>query len=223
MQAIISAILSMLLLLVSAPLALTAGAEVVGVLNTINGLPIGVMSFVGTFEGLEGTTITANGTLNEIFAQAQRDHPDWKPTFTHPGHQGPPVDLALIGRAENVGLEQQRKDQVYCWPIASRPQLQRATSYWVDALIQFLVAIKGDVLVGPHQCVRYLCLGDAATYLCNDNEKEIVLNSQVLATYVGDIRYLCLTGWNGRFGLVCGLETDTDKFYVHVNKQVPEC
>ncbi|KAH7379830.1 hypothetical protein BKA64DRAFT_713875 [Cadophora sp. MPI-SDFR-AT-0126] len=223
MQVIISTILSMLLFLISAPLVLTTDVEVTGIPNTINGLPVGTIGFVGTFEGLEGVTITANGTLNEIFAQAQRDHPEWKPNFTHPGHRGPPVDRTLISRAENVGLEQEHKEQIYCWPLAGRPDLQRADSYWVDRLIELMVAVKAEVYVPRRTCNRFVCLGDATAYLCNENDREVHFNSWLLATYVGDIRYTCLTGWNGKTGLVCGLETDTDRWYVHVNKQIPNC
>ena len=68
MQAILLALMSMMLLLTSTVAAVAA------VPDTIDGLPIGVMGFEGTFEGLEGVTITANGTLNEIIAQAQLDH-----------------------------------------------------------------------------------------------------------------------------------------------------
>lgn len=47
--------------------------------------------------------------------------------------------------------------------------------------------------------------------------------TQVLATYVGDIKYLCLSGWNGQRGLVCGKQTDTDGFYVIVTQQAGGC
>ena len=101
MQAILLALMSMMLLLTSTVAAVAA------VPDTIDGLPIGVMGFEGTIEGLEGVTITANGTLNEIIAQAQLDHPHWKPAFVR--QHGPSTDSALTPRADTVELEQRKK------------------------------------------------------------------------------------------------------------------
>ena len=58
--------------------------------------------------------------------------------------------------------------QVYCWPFPKRPDLQRADSYWVDRVIDYLVAVKGIATADPRECVKLACLGDATAYLCND-------------------------------------------------------
>ncbi|KAH9224354.1 hypothetical protein DL95DRAFT_453303 [Leptodontidium sp. 2 PMI_412] len=185
---------------------------------------MGVMRFVGSFEGLDGVTVDTTGTINQIVAQVQVDRPSWKPNFTHSDRHGHPTSDAPVSARDNaVELTDIHKAAMFFWPIEGRPNLQRADSNDVDRVIRYLANVNGVAYAGPRQCVRIACLGDATAYLCNAKFTVLKIMTGVLATYVGDIKYLCLSEWNGQRGLVCGKETDTDGFNVIVSKQVDEC
>ncbi|KAG4438624.1 hypothetical protein IFR05_005907 [Cadophora sp. M221] len=150
MQVILTAILSMMLLFISSHLARAA----ISVPDPFEGYTMGEMRFVGSFGGLEGVTVNTTGTINEIIAQVQADHPNWKPNLSHPDRHGPPINDASVSARDNaVESADLHKSGMFCWPLAGRLDLQRADSTDFDKIIRYLAYVNGVPYAGSRQCV----------------------------------------------------------------------
>lgn len=76
---------------------------------------------------------------------------------------------------------------MFCWPLADHPEMQRANSDDVSKIIRLLVDVNGVAYAGPHQCVRFACIGDATSYLCNEVRELFLIFSSESCQFIKSI------------------------------------
>ncbi|KAF8855710.1 hypothetical protein BDZ45DRAFT_497621 [Acephala macrosclerotiorum] len=103
----------------------------------------------------------------------------------------------------------------YCCPIQGQwnwlPGLVQTLRQGIDYLNNFQgVCNTGG---GPGNCVRVSCSYDAAIYLCNDNEWDLVISCKDVAFYAGQIIDFCHVMWGDGWHS-CGQMFDNGNYNV---------
>ncbi|CZR56164.1 uncharacterized protein PAC_06052 [Phialocephala subalpina] len=170
--------------------------------------PLGVMTVTGTVGGHE---IQLNGTIQDVYAQVKKAHPDFDAGALVNAHK-----LAI--REDEDGLVGRNKIQPgLCCPFAGQ------NWNWADAGriqegVQYLDHVQALCGVGPRSCVRVSCSWRSAIYLCNDNDYGITPNCGYIGSYASDLINQCVLYNPIGQGYVCGQEFDTDRYNVIVRE-----
>ncbi|CZR67160.1 uncharacterized protein PAC_17059 [Phialocephala subalpina] len=175
----------------------------------------GDMEFKGTIHGVD---FQANGTVESIYAQFTKQHPNVVASFN--------ADHLPVGTGQSNGNNSALVARNKILP----PNCAACGAWgWVAAEtdtindgVNYLIHHAGTCGVGPRSCVRISCSYSAAIYLCNDNYYGIAPSCVYLASYAKDLTNDC-SFWDAGANWTCGQEFDTDAYNVIVHYDDHNC
>ncbi|KAH7342700.1 hypothetical protein BKA65DRAFT_552316 [Rhexocercosporidium sp. MPI-PUGE-AT-0058] len=181
--------LSIMLLALTTPMV-SAGPFVTDHLPA--GYTLGKMGFSGE---IAGHHISYNGTIEEILAYAETQHPGITKALA--ARDDVPLDIAglessnIVTRSANLYLAGpwDGKGHRYCGkddcPLC--PEWGYAINYRIQEGINYLNKVKATCNASSHQCVRISCSWHSAIHLCNDMEDRVDMPCNWASTFAGDV------------------------------------
>ncbi|KAH6680326.1 hypothetical protein B0J14DRAFT_578375 [Halenospora varia] len=189
----------------------------------VPGYKNGAMQFSGIIGGVK---YAANGTIQQITAQFQKDHPVAAASLEAQAANG--TDLQTRG---DLQTGNKRGPPLCCWKLGFGWDWDSANANDIlrDADYLDAVARTGNVCgVDARTCVRIACSNQSGIVLCNDNNYPIYPQCDYMASYARDIVYACTMGIPtsrnpGADVRTCGQEFDTDNYNIIVRKETNNC